>query len=91
ILKHQAEQKGHKELQKKMRRKTITAVTFLAEALVDHLIVRVAQASMNQRKLDHESLQVQAAQSAKQTGQWIRMEENCKGRKWGIWRTGLRA
>ncbi|VTJ77213.1 Hypothetical predicted protein, partial [Marmota monax] len=67
LKEHQAEQKGHKELQKKMRRKTITAATFLAEALVDHLIVRVAQASMNQRKLDHESLQVQAAQSAKQT------------------------
>lgn len=33
---------------------------------------------MNQRKLDHEvkTLQVQAAQFAKQTGQWIGMVEN---------------
>ncbi|MBW00705.1 11-cis retinol dehydrogenase, partial [Eschrichtius robustus] len=38
----------------------------------------VAQAYMNQRKLDHEvkTLQVQAAQFAKQTGQWIGMVEN---------------
>ncbi|KAM6112333.1 biogenesis of lysosome-related organelles complex 1 subunit 1 [Phoenicopterus ruber ruber] len=39
---------------------------------------RVAQAYVNQRKLDHEvkTLQVQAAQFAKQTGQWITMVEN---------------
>uniref|UniRef100_A0A7N4V209 Biogenesis of lysosome-related organelles complex 1 subunit 1 n=1 Tax=Sarcophilus harrisii TaxID=9305 RepID=A0A7N4V209_SARHA len=38
----------------------------------------VAQAYVNQRKLDHEvkTLQVQAAQFAKQTGQWIGMVEN---------------
>ncbi|XP_034648679.1 biogenesis of lysosome-related organelles complex 1 subunit 1, partial [Trachemys scripta elegans] len=39
---------------------------------------RVAQAYVNQRKLDHEvkTLQIQAAQFAKQTGQWINMVEN---------------
>ncbi|XP_078545304.1 biogenesis of lysosome-related organelles complex 1 subunit 1 isoform X1 [Lissotriton helveticus] len=39
---------------------------------------RVAQAYVNQRKLDHEvkTLQIQAAQFAKQTGQWIGMVEN---------------
>ncbi|XP_014797080.1 PREDICTED: 11-cis retinol dehydrogenase-like, partial [Calidris pugnax] len=38
----------------------------------------VAQAYVNQRKLDQEvkTLQVQAAQFAKQTGQWITMVEN---------------
>ncbi|NWX43482.1 BL1S1 protein, partial [Steatornis caripensis] len=38
----------------------------------------VAQAYVNQRKLDHEvkTLQAQAAQFAKQTGQWITMVEN---------------
>lgn len=38
----------------------------------------MAQAYVNQRKLDHEvkTLQVQAAQFAKQTGQWITMVEN---------------
>lgn len=41
-------------------------------------MLSVAQAYMNQRKLDHEvkTLQVQAAQFAKQTGQWIGMVEN---------------
>uniref|UniRef100_A0A8C2LDY1 Biogenesis of lysosome-related organelles complex 1 subunit 1 n=1 Tax=Cricetulus griseus TaxID=10029 RepID=A0A8C2LDY1_CRIGR len=62
----------------KRRREAITAATCLTEALVDHLNVGVAQAYMNQRKLDHEvkTLQVQAAQFAKQTGQWIGMVEN---------------
>uniref|UniRef100_A0A8C3YCK1 Biogenesis of lysosome-related organelles complex 1 subunit 1 n=1 Tax=Catagonus wagneri TaxID=51154 RepID=A0A8C3YCK1_9CETA len=38
----------------------------------------MAQAYINQRKLDHEvkTRQVQAAQFAKQTGQWIGMVEN---------------
>ncbi|XP_054859127.1 biogenesis of lysosome-related organelles complex 1 subunit 1 isoform X2 [Eublepharis macularius] len=41
-------------------------------------LIRVAQAYVNQRKLDHEvkTLQIQAAQFAKQTGQWISMVEN---------------
>lgn len=39
---------------------------------------RVAQAYVNQRKLDQEvkTLQVQAAQFARQTGQWIAMVES---------------
>lgn len=43
-----------------------------------HAPLRVAQAYVNQRKLDHEvkTLQFQAAQFAKQTGQWISMVEN---------------
>lgn len=38
----------------------------------------MAQAYVNQRKLDHEvkTLQVQASQFAKQTAQWINMVEN---------------
>ncbi|KAK3536507.1 hypothetical protein QTP86_013827 [Hemibagrus guttatus] len=60
------------------RREAIAAATCLTEALVDHLNVGVAQAYVNQRKLDHEvkTLQVQAAQFAKQTSQWISMVEN---------------
>ncbi|KAK2506157.1 hypothetical protein MC885_017405 [Smutsia gigantea] len=75
---HQVKQNDRKELQEKRRREAITAATCLTEALVDHLNVGVAQAYMNQRKLDHEVkiLQVQAAQFAKQTGQWIGMVEN---------------
>lgn len=38
----------------------------------------MAQAYVNQKKLDYEvkTLQIQAAQFAKQTGQWITMVEN---------------
>ncbi|XP_028711298.2 biogenesis of lysosome-related organelles complex 1 subunit 1 [Peromyscus leucopus] len=78
LKEHQAKQNERKELQEKRRQEAITAATCLTEALVDHLNVGVAQAYMNQRKLDHEvkTLQVQAAQFAKQTGQWIGMVEN---------------
>ncbi|KQK74152.1 biogenesis of lysosome-related organelles complex 1 subunit 1 [Amazona aestiva] len=67
----------HPEAERR-RRDAIAAATRLTEALVDHLNVGVAQAYVNQRKLDHEvkTLQVQAAQFAKQTGQWITMVEN---------------
>ncbi|EQB77767.1 general control of amino acid synthesis-like protein [Camelus ferus] len=60
LKEHQAKQNERKELQ----------------GLSLHAVV--AQAYMNQRKLDHEvkTLQVQAAQFAKQTGQWIGMVEN---------------
>ncbi|KAE8626396.1 hypothetical protein XENTR_v10006616 [Xenopus tropicalis] len=62
----------------KRRKDAIAAATTLTEALVDHLNVGVAQAYVNQRKLDHEvkTLQTQAAQFAKQTTQWISLVEN---------------
>uniref|UniRef100_A0A8C3I7Y7 Biogenesis of lysosome-related organelles complex 1 subunit 1 n=1 Tax=Chrysemys picta bellii TaxID=8478 RepID=A0A8C3I7Y7_CHRPI len=65
-------------LAERRRREAIAAATCLTEALTDHLNVGVAQAYVNQRKLDHEvkTLQIQAAQFAKQTGQWINMVEN---------------
>uniref|UniRef100_A0A8B9HGS8 Biogenesis of lysosome-related organelles complex 1 subunit 1 n=1 Tax=Astyanax mexicanus TaxID=7994 RepID=A0A8B9HGS8_ASTMX len=67
----------HQFDQKRRRREAIAAATSLTEALVDHLNVGVAQAYVNQRKLDHEvkTLQVQAGQFAKQTAQWITMVE----------------
>uniref|UniRef100_A0A8D0CKW9 Biogenesis of lysosome-related organelles complex 1 subunit 1 n=1 Tax=Scleropages formosus TaxID=113540 RepID=A0A8D0CKW9_SCLFO len=75
---HQAKQNERKELQERRRREAIAAATCLTEALVDHLNVGVAQAYVNQRKLDHEvkTLQVQASQFAKQTSQWISMVES---------------
>uniref|UniRef100_A0A8C0INN8 Biogenesis of lysosome-related organelles complex 1 subunit 1 n=1 Tax=Chelonoidis abingdonii TaxID=106734 RepID=A0A8C0INN8_CHEAB len=65
-------------LAERRRREAIAAATCLTEALTDHLNVGVGQAYVNQRKLDHEvkTLQIQAAQFAKQTGQWISMVEN---------------
>uniref|UniRef100_A0A3B5RBF2 Glutaminase 2b (liver, mitochondrial) n=2 Tax=Xiphophorus maculatus TaxID=8083 RepID=A0A3B5RBF2_XIPMA len=77
LKEHQAKQNERKELQEKRRREAIAAATCLTEALVDHLNVGVAQAYVNQRKLDHEvkTLQVQANQFSKQTAQWISMVE----------------
>ncbi|XP_021425795.1 biogenesis of lysosome-related organelles complex 1 subunit 1 isoform X3 [Oncorhynchus mykiss] len=65
------------KLGERRRREAIAAATCLTEALVDHLNVGVAQAYVNQRKLDHEvkTLQVQAGQFSKQTAQWIVMVE----------------
>uniref|UniRef100_A0A4W5JS03 Biogenesis of lysosome-related organelles complex 1 subunit 1 n=1 Tax=Hucho hucho TaxID=62062 RepID=A0A4W5JS03_9TELE len=74
---HHAKQNERKEVQERRRREAIAAATCLTEALVDHLNVGVAQAYVNQRKLDHEvkTLQVQASQFSKQTAQWISMVE----------------
>uniref|UniRef100_A0A8C5W9H2 Biogenesis of lysosome-related organelles complex 1 subunit 1 n=1 Tax=Microcebus murinus TaxID=30608 RepID=A0A8C5W9H2_MICMU len=90
LKEHQAKQNERKELQEKRRREAIAAATCLTEALVDHLNVGVAQAYMNQRKLDHEvkTLQVQAAQFAKQTGQWIGMVENFNQALKVVWEPG---
>ncbi|XP_014117934.1 PREDICTED: biogenesis of lysosome-related organelles complex 1 subunit 1, partial [Pseudopodoces humilis] len=78
LKEHQARQSERRELQERRRRDAIAAATRLTEALVDHLNVGVAQAYVNQRKLDQEvkTLQVQAAQFARQTGHWIAMVEN---------------
>ncbi|XP_072356785.1 biogenesis of lysosome-related organelles complex 1 subunit 1 [Scyliorhinus torazame] len=75
---HQAKQNERKELQEKRRKDAVAAATCLTEALVDHLNVGVAQAYVNQRKLDNEvkTLQIQAAQFAKQTQQWLGMVDN---------------
>ncbi|XP_067832796.1 biogenesis of lysosome-related organelles complex 1 subunit 1 [Heptranchias perlo] len=75
---HQAKQNERKELQEKRRREAVAAATRLTEALVDHLNDGVAQAYVNQRKLDNEvkTLQIQAAQFAKQTQQWLGMVDN---------------
>uniref|UniRef100_G3NQY9 Biogenesis of lysosome-related organelles complex 1 subunit 1 n=1 Tax=Gasterosteus aculeatus TaxID=69293 RepID=G3NQY9_GASAC len=80
LKEHQAKQNERKEQQactERRRREAISAATCLTEALVDHLNVGVAQAYVNQRKLDHEvkTLQVQASQFSKQTSQWISMVE----------------
>lgn len=70
LKEHQAKQNDCKELQEKRRQEAITAATCLTKALVNHLNVGMAQAYMNQRKLDHEvkTLQFQATQFSKQIG-----------------------
>uniref|UniRef100_A0A673Z161 Biogenesis of lysosome-related organelles complex 1 subunit 1 n=1 Tax=Salmo trutta TaxID=8032 RepID=A0A673Z161_SALTR len=68
LKEHHAKQNERKELQGETRVKKVSCCVFNS---------RVAQAYVNQRKLDHEvkTLQVQASQFSKQTAQWISMVE----------------
>ena len=75
---HQSRQYNRKELQEKRKRDATASATALSHALVDHLNAGVAQAYVNQKKLDTETklLQVNAAQFAKQTTQWLKLVED---------------
>ncbi|NXG40051.1 BL1S1 protein, partial [Dromaius novaehollandiae] len=85
LKEHQARQSERKELQGEARpgpaaRRPAARPPPWIAAPLGQLPPRpgVARAYVNQRKLDHEvkTLQIQAAQFAKQTGQWITMVEN---------------
>lgn len=75
---HHAKQSVRKERQEKKRREAIVAATALTHALVDHLNAGVANAYVNQKKLDTETkiLQANAAQFSKQTVQWLKLVED---------------
>ncbi|CAG0887727.1 unnamed protein product [Darwinula stevensoni] len=77
IKEHQLKQQTRKEEQERRRKDAIAAAGVLTQALVDHLNVGVAQAYLNQRKLDVEAKQLNqhAATFAKQTQLWLQMVE----------------
>ncbi|VDI23466.1 biogenesis of lysosome-related organelles complex 1 subunit 1 [Mytilus galloprovincialis] len=64
--------------EEKKKKEAIVAATALTHALVDHLNGGVAQAYINQKKLDTETkiLQANAAQFSKQTLQWLKLVED---------------
>jgi len=78
---HQARQGGRKERQEKRRQEAIQAANKLTEALVDHLNVGVAQAYLNQKRLDSEAklLHQSATNFAKQTQSWLTVIETFNG------------
>uniref|UniRef100_A0A8C4QQB7 Biogenesis of lysosome-related organelles complex 1 subunit 1 n=1 Tax=Eptatretus burgeri TaxID=7764 RepID=A0A8C4QQB7_EPTBU len=78
VREHQAGQAKRRENQEQRRKQAVAAAVKLSDALVDQLNVGVARAYQNQRRLDAEAknLQVQAAQFAKQTAQWLSVVEN---------------
>ncbi|XP_053597717.1 biogenesis of lysosome-related organelles complex 1 subunit 1 isoform X4 [Microplitis mediator] len=78
VKEHQSKQAIKKESQEQKRKEAVRAANKLTQALVDHLNVRVAQAYLNQRKLDAEAKQLQqsATAFAKQTHLWLNLVES---------------
>ncbi|XP_067649588.1 biogenesis of lysosome-related organelles complex 1 subunit 1-like isoform X2 [Haliotis asinina] len=78
VKQHQARQQSRKELQERRKKDAIVAATALSHVLVDHLNAGVAQAYVNEKKLNTETkiLQENAAQFSKQTMQWLKLVED---------------
>uniref|UniRef100_A0ABD2WL40 Biogenesis of lysosome-related organelles complex 1 subunit 1 n=1 Tax=Trichogramma kaykai TaxID=54128 RepID=A0ABD2WL40_9HYME len=78
VKEHQNKQSSRKEKQEQKRKEAVQAANNLTQALVDHLNVGVAQAYLNQKKLDAEAkqLQVSATNFAKQTQSWLLLVES---------------
>ena len=72
---HQQRSALRKELQEQRRSEALGAAQNLTHALVDHLNVGVAQAYLNQKRLDAEAKQLHshASNFAKQTQQWLHL------------------
>ncbi|KAJ8948514.1 hypothetical protein NQ318_000054 [Aromia moschata] len=78
---HQAAQSQKKEAQEERRREACAAAGEMTQALVDHLNVGVAQAYLNQKKLDAETKQLHAsaANFSKQAQQWVQLVDSFGG------------
>ncbi|XP_046572039.1 biogenesis of lysosome-related organelles complex 1 subunit 1-like isoform X1 [Haliotis rubra] len=78
VKQHQTRQQSRKELQERRKKDAIVAATALSHVLVDHLNAGVAQAYVNEKKLNTETkiLQENAAQFSKQTMQWLKLVED---------------
>lgn len=81
VKEHQQKQVLKKEIQEIKRKEACAAASDLTQALVDHLNVGVAQAYLNQKKLDAEAKQLHtsATNFAKQTQQWLSLVESFSG------------
>ncbi|GFT33636.1 biogenesis of lysosome-related organelles complex 1 subunit 1 [Nephila pilipes] len=78
VKEHQSKQSVKRDELEKKRKDAAVAASTLTSALVDHLNVGVAQAYLNQKRLDYESKQLNAniTTFAKQTTQWLQLVEN---------------
>ncbi|KAL1491539.1 hypothetical protein ABEB36_012121 [Hypothenemus hampei] len=81
VKEHHAKQNVRKEIQESKRKEACAAAGELTQALVDHLNVGVAQAYLNQKKLDAEAKQLHtsAVTFSKQTQQWLSLVESFSG------------
>lgn len=75
VKEHQARQVVRKEQQEAKKKEALTAANSLTTALVDHLNVGVAQAYLNQKRLDSEAkqLHLNATNFSKQTAAWLQL------------------
>ncbi|XP_055372715.1 biogenesis of lysosome-related organelles complex 1 subunit 1 [Condylostylus longicornis] len=78
VKEHESRKEIKKEEQEIRRKDALDASRELTQALVDHLNVGVAQAYLNQKRLDAEAkqLQIGATNFAKQTQQWLHLIDN---------------
>ncbi|KAH8349440.1 hypothetical protein KR084_010604 [Drosophila pseudotakahashii] len=78
VKEHHKEQVKRKQEQEVRRKEAIEASNQLTQSLVDTLNVGVAQAYLNQKRLDAEAKQLHmgATNFAKQTHQWLTMIDN---------------
>lgn len=78
VKEHQANQAIKRETQETKRKEACAAASELTQALVDHLNVGVAQAYLNQKKLDAEAKQLHASATnfSKQTQQWVNLVDS---------------
>jgi len=81
VQEHNARQAGNKARQERLRQEANKAAGELTNALVDHLNVGVAQAYLNQKRLDAEAkrLHANATEFAKQTQNWISLVDSFNG------------
>jgi len=77
VKEHTSRQAVKKEQQEVKKKEAQAAASQLTTALVDHLNVGVAQAYLNQKRLDSEAkqLHLNATNFAKQTAAWLQMIE----------------
>ncbi|XP_039955647.1 biogenesis of lysosome-related organelles complex 1 subunit 1 [Bactrocera neohumeralis] len=78
VKEYQVKQAKRKQEQEIRRKDVIESSNELTQAIVDHLNVGVAQAYLNQKRLDAEAkqLHVGATNFAKQTQQWLQLIDN---------------
>lgn len=78
VKEHQIKQVIKRETQETKRQEACAAASELTQALVDHLNVGVAQAYLNQKKLDAEAkqLHVSATNFSKQTQHWVNLVDS---------------
>ena len=78
VQEHNARQVSQRQKQDKLRQEATKAASDLTNALVDHLNVGVAQAYLNQKRLDAEAkrLHANATEFARQTQNWISLVDS---------------